>query len=491
MNITERTDIAANGLKKSILESKSAAPACGRRYYVANNGNDKNPGTERHPWATLERVTNTVFGEGDTVLFKRGDLFRGRLTVQSSVTYSAYGEGEKPIICGSSENAADPNKWIRVENTENIWRYYSETADIGSIFFNGGSEYAVKRTPMIINGKFEFGAEKLEDMQFICLPDPERAKALNNSSFCDIVGPVYLRCDRGNPGEIFESIDMTERYYLITVPYRSKNIVIDNLAVKFGGAHGIGGGFVEGLTVKNCEIGYIGGGIQSYYKKPLSADTYVPVRYGNGIELHTYCNGYTVQNCWVHDIYDAGITHQQGTNHTVGLIFKDVSYIGNLIESCVYSVEYFARKSAKNGATVLMENILIKDNIMRFAGCGFGSQRTLADDCWNVGTHINGWYSSMNLTNGNFVIENNIFDRALYSSPDRPLKRNTSIILVAAESEEWLPRFAGNTYICEKGNQLAYKGTLIEKGAVPFVTATEDSSAEEIFGDITGKIYII
>ena len=491
MSIIEKIDIAADELKRKILRSKTNINPCGKCYYVANDGNDENQGTEQHPWATLEKVTNTVFSEGDTVLFKRGDVFRGRMITQSSVTYSAYGEGEKPIICGSLENAADPDKWIRVENTENIWRYYSDKTDIGSIFFNGGREYAAKRCPMIINGKFEFGIEKLNDMQFVCLPDPQKAKKLNNSTFKDIAGPLYLRCDKGNPGEVFESIEMSERYYLITVPYHSKNIVIDNLAVKFGGAHGIGGGFIEGLTVKNCEIGYIGGGIQSYYKKPIPEDTYVPIRYGNGVELHSYCNGYTVQNCWVHDIYDAGITHQQGTNHSVGLIFKDVSYVGNLIENCIYSIEYFARKSAKNGATVLMENIRIADNIMRYAGCGFGSQRTLAEDCWNVGTHINGWYTSMNLTNGNFVIENNILDRALYSSPDRPLKQNTSIILVSAEYEEWLPAFAGNTYVCEKGNHFAYKGTLVEKGAIPFIKAEENLSAEEVFGDITGKIYII
>ena len=490
MNIIYRVDAAADELKRKILLSKTVIESYGNSYYVSNDGNDTDDGSAERPWATLEKVTNTPLSRGDTVFFRRGDTFRGRLVTQSGVTYSAYGDGEKPIICGSAEDAAVKEYWIKADETKNIWRFYKDKADIGAIFFNGGKEYAARRCPAIADGKFEYGTEILADMQFICLPDPKKAETLNNSTFSGITGPLYLRCDRGNPGEIFDSAELTERSYLVTVPDHSDNIVIDNLAVKYGGAHGIGGGYVSGLTVQNCEIAYIGGGIQSYFKSS-DGGKYTPVRYGNGVELHTYCNGYTVKNCWVHDIYDAGITHQQGGNHSVGLIFKDVSYTGNLIENCIYSVEYFANKSAKNGATVLMENIRVADNIMRYAGCGFGSQRTLEDNCWNVGTHINGWYGSENLTNGNFVIENNIFDRALYSSPDRPLKQNTSLILVSAEAREWLPSFNGNTYICEKGNQFAYRGGLVKGGPVPFVKAENGLSAEEIFEDKNGKIYIL
>ena len=490
MSIIKKIDLAAQSLREKILKSKTEIEPCGRCYYVSNDGNDLNKGSIDAPWATLEKVSNAEFSKGDAVFFRRGDIFRGNLITQSWVTYSAYGEGEKPVVCGSLENAASSEKWIKVKNTENIWKFYLSKSDIASIFFNDGSEYAVKRCPKIINDKFEFGIEVLEDMQFICLPDPEKAKMLNNSTFRDIKGELYLRCDRGNPGEVFYNIEMSERVYLVTIPYHSESITIDNLAVKYGGTHGIGGGFIKELTVKNCEIAYIGGGLQSY-SRSADGNEFTPLRYGNGVELHSYCNGYTVKDCWVHDVYDAGITHQQGTNHSVGLMFKDVSYVGNLIENCEYSIEYFARKSAKNGATVLMENILIEDNIMRNAGSGFSSQRTLIDRDWNMATHINGWFSSTNLTNGNFVIKDNIFDRSLYSSPGRPLKQNTSIILVAADYEGWLPKFSGNTYVCEKGNQFCYKGLCIEKAPIPFVMAEENLLPEKIFGDDTGEIYIL
>ena len=96
-----------------------------------------------------------------------------------------------------------------------------------------------------------------------------------------------------------------------------------------------------------------------------------------------------------------------------------------------------------------------------------------------------------NLTDGNFVIENNIMDRALYSSPDRPIRQNTSIVLTASGAKEWLPTFKGNTYICEKGNQFAYRGLTVEGGKIPFAMAEEGVNLEEVLGDSTGKLYVV
>lgn len=493
MDIIKEVDRKAEKLKQQILNSKTTIEPYGKVYYVANNGNDNNDGlTPETAWATLDKV-NIAFEkdnkEQSFVCFKRGDIFRGQLITASNVTYTAFGEGEKPELWGSAENGADKDKWIKVENTENIWRYYTDKTDIGALFFNNTDEYSVRLCPNIVDNKFEFGYEALQDMQFICLPDAEKAKGLNNATFKDVAGPLYLRCDRGNPGEVFSSIEFCERFYLAVIPYHSENIVIDNLCIKYGGAHGVGGGYIKGLSVQNCELAYIGGGFQNYVK--IGDDSYRPTRYGNAVELHSYCDGYTVQNCWIHDIYDTGVTHQQGSGHGVGLLFKDVSYVGNLIENCVYLVEYFASASKHNGAPVLMENIRVADNILRRAGYGFGIQRTAVLPDWNCAACIQGWFGHHNLTDGNFVIENNIMDRALYSSPDRPIRQNTSLVLTAADAEEWLPIFKGNTYICEKGNQFAYRGTCIKGGPIPFAKAEEGVTAEAVLGDSTGKLYIV
>lgn len=71
-------------------------------YYVANNGNDANDGlSAAGAWRTLDKV-NAQGGDDHTFLFQRGDTFRGEITANGkSITYGAYGTGERPSIRGS------------------------------------------------------------------------------------------------------------------------------------------------------------------------------------------------------------------------------------------------------------------------------------------------------------------------------------------------------------------------------------------------------
>ncbi len=79
-------------------------------YFVSPTGNDANSGTSQsQAWQTIARV-NQVAGQlqpGDQVLFQRGGLFRGKLTVTASgtdgnrITIGAYGTGDAPVISGS------------------------------------------------------------------------------------------------------------------------------------------------------------------------------------------------------------------------------------------------------------------------------------------------------------------------------------------------------------------------------------------------------
>lgn len=78
-------------------------------YYVdSTNGNDSNPGTSySSPWKTIAKVNASTFVPGDSVLFKRGEVWRERLRVPSSgssvnpITFGAYGTGNKPLISGA------------------------------------------------------------------------------------------------------------------------------------------------------------------------------------------------------------------------------------------------------------------------------------------------------------------------------------------------------------------------------------------------------
>ena len=91
-------------------------------YYVdAGHGDDKADGTSAATaWRSVARVNVQKFQPGDTVLFKRGDVFRGGTLQLASgepgkpVTYSAYGEGHKPIIQPSLD-FNDASKWEAFE----------------------------------------------------------------------------------------------------------------------------------------------------------------------------------------------------------------------------------------------------------------------------------------------------------------------------------------------------------------------------------------
>jgi len=86
------------------------AMCLGATYYCvdATNGNDNNDGLSLgSAWKTIAKVNSQTFRPGDSVLFKRGEVWRERLIVPSSgkagapITFAAYGTGEKPEINGA------------------------------------------------------------------------------------------------------------------------------------------------------------------------------------------------------------------------------------------------------------------------------------------------------------------------------------------------------------------------------------------------------
>lgn len=97
------------------------------------------------------------------------------------------------------------------------------------------------------------------------------SKALqdNLSMFCETMaeygyptasktkGYLYINCDDGNPGEIFNSIEFMPSMHMITAQssdYNFKNTFVENLCVMYGGAHGIHASTATNFTVKNCEL---------------------------------------------------------------------------------------------------------------------------------------------------------------------------------------------------------------------------------------------
>jgi len=92
-----------------------------RTFYVdSETGQDGADGqSEERAWRSLGHVNSADLKPGDTVRFKRGCLWRGSLVPASGdetapITYTAYGEGPKPLFLGSVPRNR-PEDWVQVE----------------------------------------------------------------------------------------------------------------------------------------------------------------------------------------------------------------------------------------------------------------------------------------------------------------------------------------------------------------------------------------
>lgn len=109
-----------------LLISLLLSVATATTYYVSSSsGNDGNAGTAASAaWATLAHVNAQTFQPGDSILFKRGDVWNESLVPPSSgvsgspITFDAYGSGPPPNF--TRYYAVPKNAWTFVSG--NAWK---------------------------------------------------------------------------------------------------------------------------------------------------------------------------------------------------------------------------------------------------------------------------------------------------------------------------------------------------------------------------------
>jgi hypothetical protein len=103
-----------------------SASAWSTTYYVSSTaGSDANSGTSASSaWQTVAHVNSQTFQPGDSILFKRGDVWNESLTPPSSgssgnpITFDAYGTGAAPNLTGYY--SIPSTAWVLV--TGNAWK---------------------------------------------------------------------------------------------------------------------------------------------------------------------------------------------------------------------------------------------------------------------------------------------------------------------------------------------------------------------------------
>ena len=479
--------------KQEILSAPDTIKVSGKSYFVSADGDDSADGlSESTAWKTLERVSNATLQEGDGVFFRRGDLFRGVVWTKGGVTYGAYGEGPKPRLYGWDKSLADPDLWVLVDKEHHIWKMTEKILDPGTLVFGDDELHSIKLIPSYINGRFvcredesrlfEMKNEMIRNLDiFWHFEDnlttmPSKGEDFPIPDVENAYGDLYLRCDGGNPGSLFGSIEAIPRRPMFGVG--AKNVHIDNICIKYVGVHGIcgGGPCLQGLHVTNCEIGWIGGTIQHFF----GTDPNYPqgkrgtvTRYGNAIEIYGGCDDYLVSNCYIYESYDAGMTHQittSGNKYTL----TNVLYKDNVVENCVYGIEYFLDMKDSSDPSY-MDQIEMCGNIIWNSGYGWGQQRHNKE----TPAHIKGW-SYINKAS-NYSVHDNIFGPAAYRM----------LHLVALE-ESSCPQMYNNTYIQNLGGMLGQYGanSVSEPPILPFDENVEET-IKTVFGDENATVYTI
>ncbi len=387
----------------------------GRVYYVSNSGSDSNNGlSESKPFATLEKVMDLqslgTIKAGDVVLLKRGDEWHCPFTCVAGVQYSAYGTGDKPRVLGSIE-ADNASQWIHIGN--NIYKFdgvIPKTKDVGNIVFNEGEAYgqrvikALKEDVTLETGdqfivsngidKWYFPIQEFHDQNDLANIAASEPKA--NLMFYHNWDEeaIYLYSRNGNPGDVFDSIEIGQK---VSGVKAYSNNVIDNWCVKYTGAHGISAGSCKNLTVRNCEVGFVGGSVQRF--ETLT-------RFGNAIEIYGSADGYYVYNNYIYQCFDCGPTVQWQGALTFGtpLIEKNIEIYDNVLWDASLEIWLSTTTKLQSKYYAALENCKVYNNLLTASGYGFkGYTHQKHEYCCFYGGGIT--YADYN----NCIFENNKF----------------------------------------------------------------------------------
>ncbi len=488
----------------------------GTAYYISNDGDDNNDGlTPETAWQTLQALVNYEDGgrlkPGDAVFFRRGDIFRLQDSQIQAVnihtdriTLSAYGEGAKPIITFSSENGTGAEKWENVydENGVKIWRFYRDMLDTAIVIMNDGEVFS-KRVYEFwkIDGYIscedthwsmhdDHGVELLDELlplersmteNYNLISRPERFSSEHEGygSFIDAgYGPLYLRCDEGNPGELFESIEFSERggtllllggsdTVIDNISFRCDNYIASNVPTEMDGIEA-----VANTLIQNCEFAY-GGACVTYYNGNDNG-LYAVCPQSDGI--YNVVNNTCIRNNYFHDsqgstsTYEADISytdHCEGYFHVIDNVMVNTG--GIRMDSTSERLQY-------------LNSVIIRGN-----------------QIWNTGRMDNGKYfysegSIVLMPNhyGECIIEENILYTTENGHPLNGLIDTYTYSFEEFEDGYDRPVFRNNTYVQYADRDFAYYMYQGENGEHWQVDAPDLlTKAAELLGDTTSEFYVI
>ncbi|MHB8128575.1 MAG: Ig-like domain-containing protein [Mobilitalea sp.] len=489
----------ADKRRHTILNSKTTVTVTGTSYYVSNSGNDNNDGrSPESAWASITKINNMIFQSGDGIFFERGGLFRGVIQPKSNITYSAYGEGDKPKIYGSQENGADSKKWVLLDGTNNIWIFYKDMHDTGGIVFNEGKSWATRKTAIwdgnkyvdVIDKTTTINVKVLDNLKFYSLPDYTGFTTREVNYGLNMTGKLYLRCDKGNPGDIYNSIEFLSSPFKYesgggeSLLKTGNNCIVDNLCLMYFNSGGV---YVGSYTViQNCEIAWIGGVISDFNGAGVGIDTTAVVRSGDGIMING-TNASAINN-YIHHCYDNAITIETGPWISADTRFiKNVTLKGNLTDATAGDLLICDWEAMQKNTDnkILFQNILVEDNYFMYSGYGW-SHLEPGYEWGPVAGPANDGNCNLRIAypakaGKDIFIKNNVFYLSRYALVGG---------VFGPTVQPYQLSFTGNTYVQNNGSILA-EWTLPEDGSHTkkyFYNNNAQNTVTNVLGDKTGVV---
>jgi hypothetical protein len=283
------------------------------------------------------------------------------------VVLRGNGPGDRPRLNLYLGGRLPPGAIFEVEPI-GVWEVVPDReddlgVDVGNLIFDQGKRCGTKKW-------------RIEDL-----------KAPGDYLYSAPTRQVFLRAE-ANPATLFRSLELAIREQIINQG-GVHDVTYDGLMLRYGAAHGIGGGGTARVTVRNCDVCFIGGGHQ------FTTEAGHPVRFGNGIEFWNGAAEHLVEGCRLWEVYDAALTNQGSGPDSRQ---TDIIYRNNVIWNCEYSFEYWNRPGE-----AVTERVLFENNTCVDAGSGWAHGQRPDPN----GGHLMFYHNAAKTAA--FVVRNNIF----------------------------------------------------------------------------------
>lgn len=229
--------------------------AVAKTYYISANGNDGNRGTSTSaPWKTISSAMWKI-GAGDKVLLRRGDVFyetNSVIIAFSNVTLGAYGEGNRPVISGSSftEPGGHYASLVMIGNGDGTVGHNSTVENI-VLTESSGSGLTITadnaRVDNVLVDQTVTGGIVIQSDSYGAVVENSEVK---NHNLAWKNGESY-----------YEDLGLGKMTWSIGIASKGEDFIIRNNHVHHGWGEGIGvncgarNGLIEGNTIDSNKIG--------------------------------------------------------------------------------------------------------------------------------------------------------------------------------------------------------------------------------------------